>query len=150
MNDIPVFIVDASVIVKWLLPLDDEPHISDADSILMDYRDGRIDLLAPEQLRSEIGHALRRADRRGRITSRQGRSALEQFYAWRIPTVRDDALQLAGWDFCHRYDCSYYDGLYGALAEAVRRPLVYADLRLRNTLQRRFDLALWIEDYSMK
>jgi predicted nucleic acid-binding protein len=46
-----------------------------------------------------------------------------------------------------RYDCSYYDGLYLALAEAARCPFVYADQRLRNTLAGRCPRAMWIEDY---
>ena len=45
----PIYVVDASVAVKWLLR--DEPDTHFADLLLTDFRDGRIELLA--HLRSE-------------------------------------------------------------------------------------------------
>lgn len=148
MAEIARYVIDASVAVKWLLRLRDEPFTEQADAVLADYRDGRIELLAPEHIRSEVGHALRRATRRQRITQHHGRAALERFYAWRIPAVGDDALQLGGWDYCHRFSCSYYDGLYLALADMAGCPFIHADAKLRRTLGDHFPAARWIEDYE--
>lgn len=78
----------------------------------------------------------------------KGRTALVDFPAWRIPTVRSGSLILGACDQALRFGCSLYDGLYLALAEMAQCPLVYADQRLRNALGSRFPRAVWIEDFQ--
>ena len=144
-TEVPRFVVDASVVAKWHLK--DEQYIEQADALLVGFREGRLSLLAPDQIRYEVASAVRGALRTNRLGSRDGRTAIADFLAWHIPTVRSDSLILAAYDQAIRFDCSLYDGLYVALAEMARCPLVYADHRLRNALRNRFPLALWIEDY---
>jgi predicted nucleic acid-binding protein len=141
----PLAVIDASVVVKWLLR--DEPDSHLADSIFADFREGRIEVLAPAHLRYEVPSAIRNALRTGRMTPDDGRAALIDFFAWQIPTVDDDDLIEAGFDQALRYGCSLYDGLYLALAENLGCRFVFADRRLRNTLGTRFPLALWFDDY---
>ena len=64
-----------------------------------------------------------------------------------MPTVDDNALVEAGYDQALRFGCSFYDGLYLALAEIVSRPLIHSDNRLRNALGDQFRYALWLGDY---
>jgi predicted nucleic acid-binding protein len=56
---IPAYVVDASVAAKWYLP--DEPDSWHAAMLLADFRDGKIRLLAPEQVRYEVPSAIRNA-----------------------------------------------------------------------------------------
>jgi predicted nucleic acid-binding protein len=141
----PRFVVDASVAIKW--QLFDELDSDVAERILHDFLAGRVRLIAPDQVRYEVANALRTAVRTRRLTADEARAALEQFLVWRIPTVADDDLILAGFDHSMRFECSLYDALYLALAEQSGCPLIFADLRLRNTLAGRFPLALWLGDY---
>ncbi len=50
-------VVDSSVIVKWL-NTDNEQHLDQADKVLKDARDGKIELLAPELAKYEVGNVL--------------------------------------------------------------------------------------------
>lgn len=143
--DLPRYVVDASVAVKWHLR--DEPNTRAADFLLRDYLDNRIKLLAPDHIRYEIASALRKTLRTRRMTTDQARAALSRFLSLPIQTVNVDDLIIAGFDLAARFGCSLYDGLYLALAEITNCPVVFADLRLRNTIAGRFPLAMWIDDY---
>jgi predicted nucleic acid-binding protein len=144
----PGYVLDASVALKWVMRLDDEPFHEVADQVLRDYAADRIGLSIMPHTPFEIGHALTRAVRRGRIGEPAAHQAIELFSYWRIGVVEDilnirhHALELAG-----QYGCSFYDATYLALAELFNEPLIHADDRLRNVLRGRFPLERWIEDY---
>jgi predicted nucleic acid-binding protein len=144
-GSLPVYVVDASVAVKWHLR--DEQDADIAVRVLADFRDGRSFLLAPDHIRYEVPSAIRNAIRTGRMTAEQGRAAITDFHGWQIPTVSDDALIRAGYEQALLFGCSLYDGLYLALAEIVACPLIYADNHLRNALGTKFRRALWLGDY---
>ena len=59
MADIPLFVVDATVLVKWHLK--DEEFAQHADLIKQDLLDGKIHLLAPDHIFAEVGSAIRKA-----------------------------------------------------------------------------------------
>jgi predicted nucleic acid-binding protein len=140
------FVVDASVAAKWVLK--DEPDTHSAETLLADFRESRIQLIAPEQISYEVPSAVRNAVRSRRMTVDQARTAIEIFLALNIETVRGPDLILAGYELAVQYGSSLYDGLYLALAEAAACPLVFADARLRNTLGDRFPPALWLTAYA--
>lgn len=146
MPDVPRFVVDASVAVKW--HLDDEDYVQQALSLLVEYREGRTDLLAPDHIRYEVPNAIKVASRAGRVTFQEGRAAIGLFLAWGITMAGTDDLILAAYDLSERLGCSLYDGLYLALAEAANCPLVYADRALRRRIEGVFPLAMWIGDYT--
>ena len=141
----PPYVLDASVAVKWYLR--DKQDVGPADAVLADYRDDRIQLIAPEQIRYEVPSAVRNALRTNRLAVDQVRRAVATFLAWRIPTVGDDDLILAAFDHAVQFGCSLYDGLYMALADAIQGPLIYADQRLRNALRGQSPQAVWLPDY---
>jgi predicted nucleic acid-binding protein len=142
----PRFVVDASIVSKWHLR--DEQHVDLADEILFAFQAGRIDLIAPDHLRYEVPSAIRKSVRTGRLTNDQARTAIADFLNWRLPTVGDDGLILAAYDQTVRFGCSFYDGLYLALADAIGCSFLYADDHLRNALGGRFPAAIWIEDWT--
>ena len=144
-SEIRRFVVDASVAAKWFLR--DEPGSQSAEMLLADFRENRIQLLAPVHLHVEVSSAIRNAVRTGRLSVDDAREAIEVFMAWQIETVGGPEPILAGFDRAVRFGGSLYDGIYLALAEAVASPLVHADARLRNALGDRFPLAIWLADY---
>lgn len=144
-SSVPLYVVDASVAAKWLLP--DEPDAELAVVVLADFREGRTALIAPNHLRYEVPSAVRAAYRTRRLTLPASRTAISQFLFWQVPTVDDASLIEAGYEQALRFGCSFYDGVYLALAESLDCPLVFADLRLRNALGANFPRALWLTDY---
>lgn len=145
MAEVPRYVLDASVAVKW--HLEDEDHAEQALAVLADYESGRISLLAPSNIRYEVIGSIRKAARRNRLRAEDARGAVEDFLALRLRTVDSDSLILLGYDRAVDYGCTFYDALYVVLAEAAQCPLLLADERLRNNLRNRFPLVLWIEDY---
>lgn len=141
----PHLILDASVATKWHLA--DEEYSAIALALRNDYEKGRVDLTAPDHIRYEVPNALQVAARRGRISEHEGRAATAQFLSWGIRTVRTDELILAAYDVAAQFGCAFYDGLYLALAQATKSPLIHADDALRRRLGGAFPLALWIGDY---
>lgn len=144
-SSLPRYIVDASVAVKWHLR--DEADTNHADLLLEDFSRGRVHLLAPDHIRYEVPSAIRNATRRSRLPVDQGRAMIEEFLDWRLTTVGSDAIIVEAYRQAFRFGCSLYDGLYVALAERARCPLVYADARLRNALGDRFEYGLCFTDY---
>ncbi len=145
-NELPCVVVDASVATKWHLR--DEESSDAADALLAEFREGRVYLIAPEQIRYEVASAIRNAVRMRRLSATAARTVIADFLAWRLPTVSDDDLVLLAFDLAVRFGCSLYDGLYLGLAESMGCPLVYADRRLHNALGGRFPWARWLADYA--
>lgn len=77
------FVVDASVAAKWVLK--DEADARPAEILLADFRESRIQLIAPGHIHYEVPSAVRSAVRSRRITVDQARTAIDIFLA---PPVR--------------------------------------------------------------
>lgn len=76
-------VLDSSVGFKWLVP---EPHSDKALRLRDDYRNGTLELIAPDIFLIEIAHALTRAERQKRITPAQGSLAFEGLRSrWMTP-----------------------------------------------------------------
>ena len=133
-------VVDANVAIKWLLP---EEHSEAAYSLL-----GRgFDLRAPDLLWAESGNILWKKWRRQELTSEDVAELLPDLRRFPLRVIPCEPLCDLAWDVARRFERSFYDSLYLALAVSDSCPLVTADLRLYNALRNAsdFDL-LWIGD----
>jgi predicted nucleic acid-binding protein len=130
---VPLYVVDASVALKWIVDLDDEPHTDKARDALLDYQEGRINIIAPSVLPYEIGHALTRAIRRARIDASEAIEAYRTLLEWNIHLVHDDFDLLGSLRHARLYGLSFYDASYWTLANRLNAPWLYADDRVRNT-----------------
>jgi predicted nucleic acid-binding protein len=146
-NSIPLFVIDASVAVKW--GLRDEESIGEADSVLNLFHAGTIRLISAECLRYEVASAIRKAHRTRRVTDEQARIALETFLTIRVPHTREDQLVIAAYELSIQTGCSFYDAMYAALALNLQRPLLHADRRLRNALEGHEIETIWLEDWPV-
>lgn len=115
-------VVDASVIVEFLRAGDPTPLI-----------DARLDeeehiLWAPHLIDAEVGHALRREVRSGRMDAEAGTKALWEINKLPIERVEHELLVQIAWDL--RENFSFYDALYVSLALMLGETLLTFDARM--------------------
>jgi len=121
------YVVDASVVVSWFLP---EDHTETARSLFSE----EFTLFAPDLVRAEVGNVMWKRWRRDYVSAEateEARGHLEHL-PLRIRSSR--RLTKIAWDVAHRFDRSFYEGLYMALAKREDCPLVTADRKLYNAL----------------
>ena len=121
------YVVDASVVVKWFVP---EVHAEAARGLL---REGFV-LSSPDLVRAEVGNVMWKKWRRGQLSAETIEGILRDLDAFSLRIETSEPLLMTAWDVARRYDRSFYDGLYVALAERAGCPLVTADRRLYNAL----------------
>src|SRR6266851_4246402 len=128
-------VLDASVASKWVLP---EIHSDKALRLRDDYRLGTHALLAPDFFPGEVGHALTRAERQGRI------SAGEAIRLW-SDVMTSVPLLMPSLPLMHRAieissqtHVAVFDCVYLALAEREGCEFITADDRLLRNLQVNF------------
>jgi predicted nucleic acid-binding protein len=132
-------VLDSSVGFKWVVP---EPDSDKAIRLRDDYRNGTVELLAPDVFPIEIAHALTRAERQGRITPAQGAIALADV-ASLLPRLHASfPLLPRAYQISSQVRIGVYDCLYVALAEREGCQLITADDRLVRTLQPQFPFIL--------
>jgi predicted nucleic acid-binding protein len=115
-------VVDASVIVEFLREGDPTRPV---DVRLADEEHA---LWAPHLIDAEVGHALRREVRLGRMDAEAAADALREINDLPLRRVEHENLIHVAWDL--RDNLSFYDGLYVALALALGETLITFDARL--------------------
>ena len=135
-------IVDASVAIKWVVP---EEHSEEAYSLLAEGRD----LRSPDLLWAESGNILWKKWRRKELTSQEVGELLTELRRYPLRILPAEPLCDLAWEVAQRFDRSFYDSLYLALAVSDSCPFVTADRRLYNALRTApdFDL-IWIGDVT--
>lgn len=128
-----MYVVDASVAVKWFLP---EPLADLADGILTLLRSGAAHLIAPDLIIAELGNALLRRVRSSELQPHEPNEMLEQFLELSMDLQPMRMLATAASDIGVRAKCSFYDSLYAATAQDSGVPLVTADDELIRLLRR--------------
>ena len=129
------YVLDSSVAFKWVVP---EVHSDKALALRTGLQASVHELLSPDVFPGEVGHALTRAERQGRIT------VGEALRLW-SDVMRTAPRLIASLPLTHRaiaissqVRIGVFDCLYVALAERENCELVTADARLINSLQTSF------------
>jgi predicted nucleic acid-binding protein len=115
-------VVDASVLVEIL---------SDGDhaEVVGERFDAEEHILwAPHLIDAEVGHALRRSVRLGKLTAEAAGRALWEVGDLPVERVEHELLVHVAWQL--RDNFSFYDALYVALALMLDEPLLTFDARL--------------------
>jgi predicted nucleic acid-binding protein len=136
-------VVDASVVVKWLVP---EIHSVAASRLL----EGDRELWAPDLVWAEIGNVIWKKWRQGELPATTATALLGDFRRLPLSIHPSDLLFEAAWEIAQSLGRSFYDSLYLALSLGHGCPLVTADLKLWRALQDnpvRSSL-VWVEDLS--
>jgi predicted nucleic acid-binding protein len=117
-----VIVVDASVVVAWLL------RLRAADAVEAHLADPSVDLHAPHLLDLEVAQVLRRLVATGRISPHRGAQALDDLGDLDLARHPHDVLLPSIWRL--RSNLTAYDAAYVALAEALPAPLATLDAKL--------------------
>jgi predicted nucleic acid-binding protein len=129
-----VFVVDASVAAKWLLPAMQEPLVEQANRLLGQETEGSADFVVPDLFWPEIGNVLWKAVWRERITPTQAEESLITALSWAFETVPSRQLLERALEIGLRHQRSFSDSIYLALAVSQQIELITADERLANAV----------------
>lgn len=115
-------VVDASVLIELL----SDGEYADVAKERLD--DEEFELWAPHLIDAEVGHALRRWVRLGKISADAAGRALWEVDEIPVERVEHEPLVHVAWQL--RDNFSFYDALYVALALMLDEPLLTFDARL--------------------
>ncbi len=124
-----LFVVDASVIAKWILP--GEPDQEIADQIKRDHVAGRSRLCAPSLLIQEVTNSIWKAVKLKRLSLNDGQEALEALSDMQLDlreTNWTEASQIL--KIAITLNLTAYDAQYILLSEKLKATLITADQKL--------------------
>lgn len=110
-----LLVVDASVAAKWYLP---EELSDEAVRFLEAGVRGEVRLVAPSLLQPELGNVLWKRYRRGEVSPERIREVWTAFEAAPLSLVESGSLMPGAIEIAIGYECTVYDAVYVALAEA--------------------------------
>ncbi|HEX5416806.1 MAG TPA: type II toxin-antitoxin system VapC family toxin [Chloroflexota bacterium] len=146
MAERPIYVVDASIAVRWFLR--NPPYVEQSLAVGVDFSAQRTSLLAPDNFVYEVASSIRHAAVARILTVDQAEAGIAEFLKWEILTIEATELILPACRLSFRFGCSFYDSLYLAVADFTGHPFIHADAKLHRTLGGRFPLELWIEDHQ--
>lgn len=130
-----MYVLDASVALKWVLTEPDSPK---ALTLRDDFRNNLSELIAPDVFPVEVAHALTRAERRGLIKPPQASRLLADILSTPIPMYPYRRLLSMAVAISSAMRCGVYDCLYVALAESENCEFITADDKLLKLLGAQF------------
>ena len=122
-----VFVVDASVVIKWFVP---EVH-SDAARRLLQSQNQYV---APDLLFAETANTIWKKVRRGEVSRRDGEGLVADVGRAAVQTVPCRALAADAYALASASGRTVYDAMYLALALRLDTRLITADERLAGAL----------------
>lgn len=119
-------VVDSSVIVKWL-NVDNEQNLDQADNLLKEARDGKVELLAPELAKYEVGNVLLFGKK---LSPEQANTTL--YWLFRLPITfipQSEKLSKDTFIIAEQLKITFYDASFVALAKHEDAVLVTDNLK---------------------
>jgi predicted nucleic acid-binding protein len=139
-------IVDASIAIKWYVR--DEIDADKAIAMLLDYENGKANLIVPNLFYYETANAVNTVAMRGRITGDEGRDIIKDLLAMDLITLADFKLIPSAYLYARQHNISVYDASYLAAAKEHNAPIYTADRRFYDAVKSKERLIKWIGDYK--
>jgi len=133
------------VAVKWFIK---EAYEQEAAALLRDFGDGKLELIAPDIIVSEVGNVLwKRSIVNPSISATEASASYRDFLALGIDLHACSSLASAAMRIAIDERRSVYDAMYVALAEQMACDLITADERLYSALRNKYSGLRWVGDY---
>lgn len=118
-------VVDASVMVKWLRS-EKEDLLDHADKLLTDFKQGKVELYAPELSKYEVGNVLVKR----KLFIDEAKASLISYYNLPINFIAESKeLAQNTYKFADELHITYYDGAYLSLAGEIDAILVTENIK---------------------
>ncbi|MEM3696827.1 MAG: type II toxin-antitoxin system VapC family toxin [Candidatus Bathyarchaeia archaeon] len=141
----PRYVVDASVIAKWVLP--GEPYQEGAVKLKEDFVAGVVELCAPNFVVEEVANALWRAIKLERISEKDAKMALEALGDMKIELHETNWAQASHeLDIACKLNLTVYDASYLLLTNKTKTSLITADKKLYENAKHHFKI-MHIKEY---
>jgi predicted nucleic acid-binding protein len=128
-----VYVVDASVVLKWFLPESDNAV---ADSLLEKFLNDEADLIAPDVLLLEVASALwKRVVLRNELTADEATLIYRDLLTMPLSLIATETLAEAAFQWAMKHRHQVYDALYCTLALERQCNFVTADRTMVNKLR---------------
>ena len=127
-------VLDASVAIKWAMPLDCEPLTDESLRLLRRYVESEVEFIVPDVFWVEVGNVLWKGAGQRRWRQNEAEAIATDMRARDFASVSSAVLLPEALRIAFAYDRSVYDCLYVALAVQSRTNLITADERLANAL----------------
>jgi predicted nucleic acid-binding protein len=124
-------VLDASVAAKWLVWAG-EPLEAEALSLVELRNHGQLEFVVPDLFWPEMGSILCKAIQRSRCTEDVGKRSIQTLRDYDLTTAPSEPLLESAFAIARRYNRSFYDSIYVALAVSRQATLVTADEKLAN------------------
>ena len=124
-------VLDASVAAKWLVWAG-EPFEAEALSLLKRRNQGQLEFVVPDLFLPEMGSILCKAIQRIRCTEEAARRSIQELRNYDLTTAQSEPMLESAFAIARRYNRSFYDSIYVALAVSKQVTLVTADEKLAN------------------
>lgn len=119
-------VIDTSVIIKWLSS-DKEENLDEANKLLNDALDDKIELLAPELSKYEVGNSLLYSKK---LSSGQAAIVLAQLYTLPINFLPEsDNMAKETYNLAYTLSITYYDASFMSLAKKYNAILVTENIK---------------------
>ena len=122
-----VFVVDASVVIKWFVP---EIHSDRARRLLV----ATHQYLAPDLLFPEVGNAIWKKVRRSELSAEEGQRLAVDIAGIAVEIVPTRGLMVDAHALAITTGLTVYDAMYLTLAIRLKTELITADDRLGRTV----------------
>ena len=118
-------VVDASVMVKWIRS-EQEESLDQANLILTDLQNEKVELYAPELAKYEVGNVLVKR----KLDPNAAASSLETFYNIVVNFISEtEELAKNSCAFARELNITYYDGCYLSLAQKIDAMVITENIK---------------------
>ncbi|MCH8821021.1 type II toxin-antitoxin system VapC family toxin [Patescibacteria group bacterium] len=119
-------VVDSSVITKWLNK-NNEKNIDKADLILEDTHKGKVELIAPELAKYEVGNVLLTGKK---LVPKEANISLGTIYSLPITFVGEtEDLAKQTFNLAFKHKVTYYDASFMSLAKQYKATLITDNIK---------------------
>jgi predicted nucleic acid-binding protein len=125
------YVMDASVILKWVIGKDQEPDQPRATSLLKAWGEGRVELLAPTLWQFEVGNFL------GREYPQEATALMKSLLDLKILEVpMTEVVCQRCFDWMTKNKVTFYDAAYLSAAIEIKGRLITADEKFLQKMDR--------------